>query len=209
MVPDIAGNARGKFIPANIFIKQSMRMPEGILTQSVTGDFPTDYWDLIEILDGDMHLRLDMSTARALPWCKQPAAQIIHDCYTGDGEAHPLSSRNILKRILGFYEKKGMEPIVAPEMEFYLVKRNTEPRALLTPLVDRSGRLETARQSYSIDATNEFKPFVDTFYKYCKMMNLDIDMLIHESGAAQFEINFKHGSPLLMADQVFLFAYGP
>ena len=205
LVPDIAGNARGKFIPADRFIKQSMRMPEGILTQSVTGEFPNDYWDLIETLDGDMHLRPDMSTARVLPWSKQSAAQIIHDCYTGEGEVHPLSSRNILKHILGLYEKKGMEPIVAPEMEFYLVKRNTDPRALLTPPVGRSGRIETARQSYSIDATNEFKPFVDTLYKYGKTMDLDIDMLIHESGAAQFEINFMHGSALAMADQVFIF----
>lgn len=205
LVPDIAGNARGKFIPADKFIKQSIRMPEGILIQSVTGEFPNDYWNLIETPDGDMHLRPDMSTARELPWFKQSCAQIIHDCYTGKGEAHPLSSRNILKHIVDLFSNMDMAPIVAPEMEFYLVKRNTDPREILTPPVGRSGRLETARQSYSIDATNEFKPFVDTLYKCGNTMNLDIDMLIHESGAAQFEINFKHGSPLLMADQVFLF----
>ncbi len=205
LVPDIAGNARGKFIPADMFINQSIRMPEGILTQSVTGEFPNDYWDLIDTLDGDMYLRPDMTTACLVPWANEFTAQVIHDCYTGKGEAHPLSSRNILKNILCLYENKGMKPLVAPEMEFYLVKRNTDPRQILTPPMGRSGRQETARQSYSIDATNEFKPFVDTLYKYGKTMKLDIDMLIHESGAAQFEINFKHGNPLLMADQVFLF----
>ena len=66
LVPDIAGNARGKFIPADMFINQSIRMPEGILTQSVTGEFPDDYWDLIDTLDGDMYLRPDMTTARVL-----------------------------------------------------------------------------------------------------------------------------------------------
>ena len=70
LVPDIAGNARGKFIPADMFINQSIRMPEGILTQSVTGEFPNDYWDLIDTLDGDMYLRPDMTTARVLPWSK-------------------------------------------------------------------------------------------------------------------------------------------
>ena len=204
LVPDIAGNARGKFIPADKFIKESIRMPEGILTQSITGEFPNDYLELIETLDGDMHLRPDMSTVRILPWSK-PAAQLIHDCYTGEGKAHPLSSRNILKHILDLYEKKGMEPILAPEMEFYLVQRNTDSREVLLPPVGRSGRFETARQSYSIDATNEFKPFIDTLYECGRTMNLDIDMLIHESGAAQFEINFMHGSALQMADQVFSF----
>ena len=194
LVPDIAGNARGKFIPADMFIKkQSIRMPEGILTQSVTGEFPNDYWDLIDTLDGDMHLRTGYDYCTSLVHGPMNLQHIIQDCYTGKGEAHPLSSRNILKHILFIRKQKGMEPIVAPEMEFYLVKRNTDPRQILTPM-GRSGRQETARQSYSIDATNEFKPFVDTLYNYGKTMDLDIDMLIHESGAAQFEINFMHGS---------------
>jgi glutamine synthetase len=34
---------------------------------------------------------------------------------------------------------------------------------------------------------------------------LDIDALIHESGAAQLEVNFIHGDPLDLADQVFTF----
>jgi len=34
---------------------------------------------------------------------------------------------------------------------------------------------------------------------------IDIDTIIHEAGAAQFEFNFEHGDPLLLADQVFVF----
>ena len=33
LVPDMTGNARGKFIPANKFLKQESRLPEGILAQ--------------------------------------------------------------------------------------------------------------------------------------------------------------------------------
>ena len=69
----------------------------------------------------------------------------------------------------------------------------------------RSGRPETARQSYSIDAANEFESFVERMYSCCEKMNLDIDTLIHESGAAQLEVNFVHGDPLSIADQVFTF----
>ena len=42
-------------------------------------------------------------------------------------------------------------------------------------------------------------------YGYCEAMELDIDTLIHESGAAQLEVNFIHGDPLDLADQVFTF----
>ena len=205
LVPDITGNAKGKIIPANEFLEESIRMPEGILTQAVTGEFPDDYWELIETVDGDMYLKPDLSTVRVIPWAEQPTAQIIHDCYTGQGSAHPLSSRDTLRRILKLYREKDLKPILAPEMEFYIVQRNTNPRQVLIPPVGCSGRLETTRQSYSIDATNEFKPFIKALYDHSRAMKLDIGALIHESGAAQFEINFMHGNALMMADQVFIF----
>ncbi len=42
-------------------------------------------------------------------------------------------------------------------------------------------------------------------YDYCEAMKLDVDTLIHESGAAQLEVNFTHDDALSRADQVFLF----
>ncbi len=52
---------------------------------------------------------------------------------------------------------------------------------------------------------NEFDPILDLMYDYCEAMELDVDTLIHESGAAQLEVNFEHADPLSRADQVFLF----
>ena len=39
----------------------------------------------------------------------------------------------------------------------------------------------------------------------CELQNIEIDTINHESGSAQMEINFQHGNPLELADQVFLF----
>ena len=66
-------------------------------------------------------------------------------------------------------------------------------------------RTETARQSFSIDAVNEFDPIFEDMYDYCEAQELEVDTLIHESGAAQMEINFLHGDAVDLADQVFLF----
>jgi glutamine synthetase len=52
---------------------------------------------------------------------------------------------------------------------------------------------------------NEFDPLFEDIYDYCEAQELDIDTLIHESGAAHMEINFLHGDPLDLADQAFLF----
>ncbi|MGB2154824.1 MAG: glutamine synthetase family protein [Porticoccaceae bacterium] len=205
LVPDMTGNARGKFIPAKKFLKEDSRLPEGILAQTVTGEFSDDYWDLLGTIDGDMLLEPDPSTARNVPWANETTGQIIHDCYTKDGKPHPFSTRAVLKHILSLYEQEGLQPVIAPEMEFYLVEKNTNPDIALAPPLGRSGRPETARQSYSIDAANEFEPFVEDMYAYGEVMGLDIDTLIHESGAAQLEVNFIHGDPLNLADQVFTF----
>jgi glutamine synthetase len=42
-------------------------------------------------------------------------------------------------------------------------------------------------------------------YDYAEAQELDVDTLIHENGAAQMEINFRHGDPMALADQVFVF----
>ena len=94
---------------------------------------------------------------------------------------------------------------MAPELEFFLVAKNIDPDYPLEPPVGRSGRQETARQSYGIDAVNEFDPLFNELYDYCEAQELDIDTLIHESGAAQLEINFLHGEALDRADQAFFF----
>jgi glutamine synthetase len=206
LVPDMTGNARGKFVPADKFARnESPRLPEGVLVQAVTGDFPDNYYELVDPRDRDMELRPDPSTVRLVPWANEPTAQIIHDCYTMSGEPHPLSTRNVLRRVIALFEAEGLEPVVAPEVEFYLVEKNADPDNELRPPVGRSGRPESARQSYSIDAVNEFEHVIEEMYDFCEAEDLDVDTLIHESGAGQMEINFLHGNALSLADQVFTF----
>ena len=206
LVPDITGNARGKIIPAAKFSHDyGTRLPEGIFATTVTGEYPDNYDDLVSPSDSDMLLRPDADTVRMVPWATDPTAQVIHDCYTKTGERHELAPRNVLHRVLKLYADMGLQPIIAPELEFFLVQRNTDPDFPLQPPAGRNGRPETARQSYSIDAVNEFDPILDLMYDYCEAMELDVDTLIHESGAAQLEVNFEHADPMSRADQVFLF----
>jgi glutamine synthetase len=206
LVPDITGNARGKFIPAHQFLNSGEpRLPESILAQSVTGEYSDDHWEFVEPTDADMILRPDPSTMRVVPWAREPTAQIIHDCYTQEGQPHPLATRNVLRKVLALYEADGLAPVVAPEVEFYLVSKNLDPDTELSPPAGRSGRSESSRLSYSIDAVAEFEDFVEDMYDYAEAQELQVDTLIHENGAAQMEINFRHGAPMSLADQVFAF----
>ena len=178
---------------------------EAILVQTVTGEYTDEHWDFVEPTDTDMILRPDASTLRIVPWAREPTAQIIADCFKNDGTPHPLSTRNVLRYILKLYADAGLQPVVAPEVEFYLVNKNTDPDYELMPPKGRSGRREVARLSFSIDAVAEFEDFVEDMYDFADAQKLDVDTLIHENGAAQMEINFRHGNPLVMADQAFIF----
>ncbi|HLL10112.1 MAG TPA: glutamine synthetase family protein [Rubrivivax sp.] len=208
LVPDLTGVARGKILPRERFTEdRGMRLPEAVVAMGVTGGFPTEgpYYDVIRSTDRDMHLRPDPSTVRIVPWATDPTAQVIHDCYDREGKLVPYAPRSVLKGVCDLYAAEGWAPVVAPEIEFYLVARNTDPDVPLKPPVGRSGRSETSRQAYSIDAVNEFDPLFEDIYDYCEKMELSVDTLIHEVGAGQMEINFFHAHPLGLADEVFMF----
>ena len=208
LVPDLTGVARGKILPREKFTEdRGMRLPEAVVAMGVTGEFPAEgpYFDVISPTDRDMHLRPDPSTVRIVPWATDPTAQVIHDCFDREGNRVPFAPRSVLRRVCELYAAEGWSPVVAPELEFYLVARNPDPNVPLKSPVGRSGRSETSRQAYSIDAVNEFDPLFEDVYDYCDKMELNVDTLIHEIGAGQMEINFFHGHPLNLADEVFFF----
>ena len=206
IIPDMAGIARGKLMPAEKFAEDAgMRLPESIFLQTVTGDYPTDTAPAMSPAEIDIVLRADPKTVRVVPWAAEPTAQVIHDCFYSDGRRVTMAPRQVLQHVLELYAERGWEPVVAPELEFYLVEPNIDADYQLKPPVGRSGRAEPGRQSYSIAAVNEFDPLFDDVYAFCEAQDIEIDTLIHEDGPAQMEINLLHGDPLNLADQAFLF----
>ncbi|MBC7951341.1 MAG: glutamine synthetase [Rhodospirillaceae bacterium] len=207
LVPDMSGVARGKIVPAHKFVSiaedRGLRLPESIFVQTVTGDYPEE--DVTNVANGDVYLWPDPETIRRVPWYDEPTACVINDCTYLDGRPVELSPRNVLKKVLALYAAKGWKPIVAPELEFFLVKQNTDSDYPLEPPVGRSGRAETGRPAYGVDALNEFEGLFDQIYTYAEAMRLDVDTLSHEAGNGQMEVNFDHGDALELADQVFLF----
>ncbi len=205
IIPDLAGQSRGKsmlarkFQPGNTYL-----LPVSLFYQTISGEYVEmeieNQW-----VEKDVVLVPDLSTASAVPWADMPTLQIICDMQHRDGAPLAISPRNVLRRVIDCYDQYGLQPVVAPELEFYLAEQNDDPDHPIKPPVGRSGRKGFSRQVYSMSAVDEFGSVLDTIYDYADLQGLEIESVIQEGGAAQIEINLQHGDPMALADQVFYF----
>ena len=205
VIADLPGIARGKAVPASKWDKQShFHLPNSIFFQTITGDWgeaagPDGF------LEPDMILKPDLSTATAAPWAADGTLQVIHDAYDQKGKPVAFSPRNVLRRVVDLYKAQGWTPVVAPEMEFYLVGRNIDPAKAIEPMMGRTGRPAAGRQAYSMTAVDDYGPVIDDIYEYAEIQGFEIDGIAQEGGAGQLEINLRHGDPIKLADEVFYF----
>lgn len=206
ILPDLVGLSRGKAMPRDKFSPdQIFYLPSSLFFETVTGasvDIPAmaDQW-----VEADMVLRPDMATASAAPWAQEVTLQVICDLETRDGTPIGLAPRNVLKRVLAAYQARGWQPVVAPEIEFYLTRPNRDPNEPILPPIGRTGREGAGPQAFSMVAVDDYGPVIDRIYDYSAAQGLTIDTLIQEGGAGQLEINLQHGDALNLADQVFYF----
>ncbi|PIE07411.1 MAG: glutamine synthetase [Rhodobacterales bacterium] len=204
VIADLPGIARGKAVPAAKFARQEyFYLPESIFFQTITGDWSED--ENLDYVERDMILKPDMATTTAAPWTADWTLQVIHDAFDRNDRPVQLAPRNVLKRVVALYEAQGWKPVVAPEMEFYLVARNLDPAKTIEPMMGRSGRPAAARQAYSMTAVDEFGPVIDDIYDFAEAQGFEIDGITQEGGAGQLEINLRHGDPVRLADEVFYF----
>ncbi|WP_380873054.1 glutamine synthetase [Sphingomonas sp. DBB INV C78] len=209
LVPDMNGVIRGKVWPAQKFLQSvhngSLRMPSSIFNVTVTGEYADEPSEAESFSDPDVSLHPDPASLCVAPGFKTPTAFVFADAHHKNGDPFEIAPRHVLKKVLGLYDKMGWEVVVAPELEFYLTKVNTDPDLPLEPPAGRSGRAETAPQPYGLEAVTEYEDLIEDIYEQAEAASLHLDTMIHEAGTAQLEINFNHGEPIHLCDQVIVF----
>lgn len=204
IIGDIGGVARGKAMPASKFATQkSYFLPNSIFLQTITGEWADNPFDAFT--EPDMILVPDFTTASAAPWTADVTLQVIHDAQDQQGNPVSFSPRNVLRRVVELFNAQGWTPVVAPEMEFFLTARNTDPNMPILPPMGRTGRRAAGKQAYSMSAVDEYGKVIDDIYDYAEAMGLEIDGILQEGGAGQIELNLAHGDPVKLADDVFFF----
>lgn len=204
--PTINATLRGKLMRGQDFAEgKELRIARAVILQTINGEYCNE--QVIGATDNDTILKPDYSTFKILPWQPQ-RAWVLHDCMNFDGSPSEHAPRNVLKKVLAQYEKLALKPVVAPEIEFYLFKRDGQEATGFTPPNMRGGSQELERQmGYSLNSTAEMRDFWQALQAAFDALEIRTDTWLHEMAPNQFEINLLHGDALKLADDVVLFKY--
>lgn len=206
ITPDLNGIPRGKVMTAEGFLEgRRLQMARGVLLQCIMGGYPPSRFYGSD--DGDVAMIPDAQQIHRLPWSVEPRALAICDTEELGGGACNLSTRGLLKAVIARYAERGLAPVVATELEFFVFAPNPDPARPFQPPAGIDGRREEGHSAFSVSSNNGLRPFFSEVYKCMAALGLPRDTFMHEMGVSQFEINLLHGDPLLLADQTLLFKH--
>jgi glutamine synthetase len=195
---DLHGICRGKEIPSSHFAhvaEEGVAFVEAIMSvdlrHTVVAGFERGF--------PDISARPDLSTLARLPWQPEVAACIADLEEVETGEQSALDSRGVLKRVLAQYVDLGLQPVLGPELEFYLCEPDSS---------DSRGYVPYASQESPVYTVGDV---ADPKGTLSRMLDASVDFGLgavaaaHEYGRSQFEINLCHSPALDSADRAFRF----
>lgn len=204
---DLNGQARGKRIPIRFARKieeEGMRFPLSVLNLDIWGEDVEDSPLVFEIGDPDGVLQPTERGYVPMPWLNSPSALLPLWMYTEDGQPFGGDPRHALAMVVDRYKALGMTPVVATEMEFYLV--DDSGREIQQPASPRSGKRRPGAEILSLRALDAFDNFFNDLYDGCDAMGIETEAATSEVGLGQFEINLVHvDDALRAADDAWLF----
>ena len=194
---DLHGVARGKDIPIGHF---GGMCDEGVAFCAAVMGTDLRHTPVVggEVGYVDFAIKPDLDTLRAVPW--QPeVAWCLGEAWTLDGSEHwPSCPRALLRRVVDEYAARGLTPIVAPELEFFLAERDPAGVNGLRRYVDELSRV------YTVGAVSDPREIVLKMLLWCDDLGLQAFAANHEFMNSQYEINVKHSGALDAADRAFM-----
>ena len=204
---DLNGQARGKRLPVRFARKveeEGTRFPLSVLNLDIWGEDVEDSPLVFEIGDPDGVLRPTERGYVPMPWLQVPTALLPLWMFTEEGLPFAGDPRQALARVVDRYKARGLTPVVATEMEFYLV--DDSGGEIQQPKSPRSGKRRPGAEILSLRALDAFDRFFNDLYDACDAMDIPAEAALSEVGLGQFEINLSHvPDALRAADDAWLF----
>ena len=204
LLVDMNGRLRGKQIPLEAEKKVwqgAVRLPASTQSLDIWGDDNDDLTGIsLTLGDPDGAVIADEKSHVAMPWAPAGSSQVLATMHTLEGEPHFCDPRGMLAKLLKRFEAKGLTPVVATELEFYVMDGSSRetgipmPPSILTCKGEPNGF-----QLYEMDSVDNMQPYLDLVRSYCAAMGLPADATTAEFGAGQYEINLNHKADALSA----------
>jgi len=208
VITDANGVGRGKNIAreeVEALYRCGRNVAGSILGLDITGEDVEETGLVWAVGDADQTCRPVAGSLSRAPWLSRPAAQVLGTMFELDGRTAKADPRHVLARTVERLRASGLTPVVAVELEFYLLQR--DPAGRLGP----ARGLMTGRSSGSIDAyglgrLDEMSPLFDDLYAAARAQGLPVRTLMSEYAPGQFEITLEHRADALRAvDEAVLF----
>lgn len=207
---DLCGVIRGKRYPIAELPKlarQGLAFPGAVFLLSINGATQDPLGHGFSDGDPDRPVGLVAGSLAPVPWSPVPLAQALVTMRELDGAPYPFEPRNVLRRVAERFAALGLTPVVAFELEFYLIDRaRAEGGGPLPPVLPTTGRRDAATQVYGMNEVEAFAPLLAEIHEACRAQGIPVGALSAEYAPGQYEINLAHvADPLLAADQAVLF----
>ena len=204
LISDLNGVQRGKRIPRENLEKayrDGVNLPASVFALDILGNTIEETGLGLSSGDADRVCRPVPGTLMPSPWLRDGRqAQLLMTMTEADGGPFFADPRQVLTRVLERFGRAGLTPVVAVEMEFYLVDRARDALGMIQPPCSpASGERATHSQLYSISELDEYADFLEEIQAAARLQDLPLDTALKECAPGQFEINLIHCDDALAA----------
>jgi glutamine synthetase len=208
VITDACGVGRGKNVAREelaALYGSGRNVAGSILGLDITGEDVDGTGLVWDVGDADQCCRPVAGSLTRAPWLKRASAQVLGSLYEFDGQPAKADPRHALAGVVARCEDAGLTPVVAVELEFYLLERDAAGR--LAPSAgmlsgERRGRID----AYGLGRLDDMSPLFDDLYASAKALGLPVRTLMSEYAPGQFEITLEHRADAMRAvDEAILF----
>jgi glutamine synthetase len=140
-----------------------------------------------------------------VPWVSVPTAQVLVEMLNTDGTPYPRDPRNVLRRAMQPLRDMGLRPVLATELEFYLVEHDGERFQPRMPRIPGSDLPQPGLQYAVMEDLYEVDDFLADLDAICIAQNIPAGAALSEFSPGQFEVNLHHvDDPVLACDHALL-----
>lgn len=175
-------------------------LPGSILVNDITGQDVEATGLVWEDGDADRVARPIPGRITPAPWLGADVAQVPVTMYELDGKPHDLDPRHVLQRVIDRFAADGLVPVVACELEYYLVDaRRTASGKIQLPPSPLTGDRATQHQVYGLREVEEASGFLRDLWASADAMGIPLEGAISEYAPGQLELTLKHHADALRA----------